>query len=265
MWLRDSANQLQSYKPLLHRNSSRDSLASLFRGAINLQARYIRTAPHCNAFHPPIESNRRKSNDGWSGGDNVHPMYDKKDVFECKYELDSIAAFLQLSHDYYTTTADKEFFAKFGWADAVKVLVKAATALLAGTYNEDGSVRISPFAFERTSPSASETVNNHGVGSPVKDGTGLVRSFFRPSDDSCIYQLFIPANMMFSRYLGSCAEIMQPIDPEMARKMTDFSASVRAGVEKYGKTNHSIFGEMYAYEVDGYGSFNAMVGPSVSQ
>ncbi|CAI4220237.1 unnamed protein product [Parascedosporium putredinis] len=59
--------------------------------------------------------------------------------------------------------------------------------------------------------------------------------------------------MMFSRYMAACADIMQEIDPDLATKMSGFAGVVRAGVERYGKFKHPEFGEMYAYEVDGYG------------
>lgn len=92
----------------------------------------------------------------------------------------------------------------------------------------------------------------------MKSGTGLVRSAFRPSDDATIYQLFIPANMQFSSYLGRSAKIMKAHDADLANKMSHFAASVKKGINKYGKVNHAKFGEIYAYEIDGFGSSNLM-------
>ncbi|KAF6803805.1 hypothetical protein CSOJ01_10643 [Colletotrichum sojae] len=258
MWLRDSSNQLQSYRSLLVRNSSSDSLASLYRGLINLQARYVRNAPHCNAFQPPEESQIAPTPNEYGAADHIFPAYPAYSFFECKYELDSLAAFLQLSHDYHTATADKDFFGRFSWAKAVAVLLNTTDALLTGTYAADGTLNPSPALFERRDTSASETLSNKGNGAPTQGGTGMVRSFFRPSDDSCIYQLFVPANMMFSRYLNSCAEIMDHIDSGMAERMRDASKRVRDGIEAYGKTNHPKFGEIYSYEIDGFGSHNVM-------
>jgi len=262
MWLRDSANQLQSYMPVLRYDPSPDSLASVFRGAINLQGRYIRTSPYCNAFQPPTEAvadGLEVEHNGWASRDVVSPSYNLQVVFECKYELDSLAAFLQLSHDYYSSTRDSEFFRRTRWVDTVDAIIGATSQLLEGTYSADGKVLRSAFSFSRTSDSASETVSNRGVGAPVKTGTGLVRSFFRPSDDSCTFQLFIPANMMFSRYLEACARIMGEIDLDKAGKMKEFAASIRRGIEKYGRVKHPDYGVMYAYEVDGFGSQALMV------
>ncbi|KAJ8128007.1 hypothetical protein O1611_g5630 [Lasiodiplodia mahajangana] len=258
MWLRDSANQLRSYKSLLKANASTDSLASLFRGGINLQARYIIQNPYCNAFQAPTESGLPPEHNSAADTDSVSPTYSSDFVFECKYELDSISAFLQLSWDYYEKTKDVEFFGKFKWIDAVKTILDVAEGLLVGTYGDDGSVNKSPYTFQRTTTAGTETLSNSGIGNPVKSGTGLVRSAFRPSDDATIYQLFIPANMQFSSYLGKCAEIMEAQDADIAKQMSGFAKSVKAGINKYGKVKHPKFGEIYAYEIDGFGSSNLM-------
>lgn len=105
-------------------------------------------------------------------------------MFECKYELDSLAAFLEISTNYYEATGDIDFFRKFQWVDAINTVLDTTQALLIGTYASNGSVNAVPYTWERTTTSATETLDNSGRGNPVQDGTGLVRSAFRPSDDS---------------------------------------------------------------------------------
>lgn len=183
MWLRDSANQMQSYLSLLTANSSYDSIASLYRGVINLQARYINEAPHCNSFQPPVESGLPPEQNQ-ALPDVFTPPVSNQTIFECKYELDSLAAFLEISTNYYQATNDIEFFRSFQWVDAINTILDTTQALLIGTYASNGSVNTVPYTWERTTTSGSETLDNEGRGNPVQDGTGLVRSAFRPSDDA---------------------------------------------------------------------------------
>ncbi|KAL1387440.1 hypothetical protein HDK64DRAFT_274583 [Phyllosticta capitalensis] len=257
MWLRDSANQMQSYLPLLKPSDSPTSLASLWRGVINLQARYVNTSPYCNSFQPPPESKLKREE---GTGDKVFPKYSNDTVFECKYELDSLAAFLEVSDNYYNATQDSAFFEKFQWVAAVQSVLKVAKDMMTPTYADDGRVNESPYSFTRQTDRASETLLNDGLGSPVLGGTGLIRSAFRPSDDSTIFQLFIPANMMFSRYLDSAANIVAALRSPPAgleQEMRDMAASLRRAITSYGIVD-SQNGRIFAYEVDGYGSRNIM-------
>lgn len=50
-------------------------------------------------------------------------------MFDCKWELDSLASFLQISVAYYQRTNDVKFFEKYHWIDAVKAAVDAAGAM----------------------------------------------------------------------------------------------------------------------------------------
>lgn len=183
MWLRDSANQMQSYLPLVTANSSYDSLASLYRGVINLQARYVIEAPHCNSFQAPPESGIPAAQNQVLP-DVFTPSVSTSIAFECKYELDSLAAFLEISTNYYEATGDIDFFRNFQWVDATNVVLETTEALLIGTYASNGSVNTSPYTWQRTTTSGTETLDNNGRGNPVQEGTGLVRSTFRPSDDA---------------------------------------------------------------------------------
>lgn len=66
--------------------------------------------------------------------------------------------------------------------------------------------------------------------------------------------------MMFSRYLESASQIMATIDgqADLANQMSTFASSIRAAITQYGIVTHPTYGQIYAFEVDGFGSQNMM-------
>ncbi|KAK4217643.1 hypothetical protein QBC37DRAFT_307666 [Rhypophila decipiens] len=264
MWLRDSASQIYSYLPFLEPSNDPDSLASLWRGLINSHSRYIVISPYCHSFQPPEESGIRPTVNGAFHNNNPQPPYDPKKVFDCKWELDSLASFLQISAAYYTRTKDLDFFAKYQWVEAVKAAVDASAAMRLGTYDKDGKVLPSAWTFTGYTNRGSETLTNDGLGNPVKEN-GMVRSGFRPSDDACIFQLLTPSNMMFAAYLEQASVIMEGLGKQhvegaanLTTAMRDLAKGIRKGISRDAVVHHRDFGEIFAYEVDGYGSANLM-------
>lgn len=263
MWLRDSANQLQAYVSLLKPNASFDSLASLFRGAINLQARYILESPFCNAFQAPDESGVLRSSS--MNSDRITPPYDYYKVFSCQWELDSVASFLQLSVDYATATKDYDFFKKGNWTKAVETILHTAESMTMGSYDELGNWLRTPYTY--CAPYGGTPINDC-AGSPHKGHIGLIRSYHRPSDDACTYQYLIPSNMMFSTALNASSQIMSHITPptspsNLTTWMQTMSLSIRHGITQHGTLHDPTFGQIFAYEIDGYGSTNQMDDPNI--
>jgi len=263
MWLRDSANQLQAYVSLLKPDDGKkgDTLASLFRGAINLQARYILGDPFCNAFQAPVESGiPRKSS---QNSDIIFPSYDYMQVFSCQWELDSVASFLQLSADYFAATQDHAFFGRHQWIAAVEKVLQITQSMTIDSYSDDGTWQHTPYTY--CAPYGGTPINECN-GSPHRGGIGLVRSFQRPSDDSCIYQYLVPSNMMYSVALNASADIMQRVQPpqsNLTQWMRTMSTGIRNGLEKHAVFPDPKYGRVYAYEIDGFGSAIHMDDPNV--
>ncbi|TDZ53673.1 Meiotically up-regulated gene 157 protein [Colletotrichum trifolii] len=261
MWLRDSASQVYSYLPLLEASDDKDSLASLWRGLINAHSRYIVISPYCHAFQPPPESGIRPTHNGAYVHNHPMPAYDPEKVFDCKWELDSLASFLQLSVAYAEKTGDWRFFGRHAWVDAVEAAVDAAGAMRLGTYSKDGKVEKSAWTFTGWTNRGSETLTNDGLGNPIREN-GMVRTAFRPSDDACIFQFLVPANMMWAKYLESASEIMAKLDGDRARNLTaamrEQAFGIRQGIDRDAIVYRPGYGDIFAYEVDGFGGANLM-------
>jgi len=110
-----------------------------------------------------------------------------------------------------------------------------------------------PFKFSRPSRTQSETVNLYGIGNPVKR-CGLIRSFFRPSDDSTILQFLIPSNAMAVVGLRGVANILdsQKVFRDLSKELKALASEVFKAIRQYGIVHHPQLGRVYAYEVDCY-------------
>ncbi|GEQ67514.1 hypothetical protein JCM33374_g1179 [Metschnikowia sp. JCM 33374] len=253
-WLRDSARQLSVFQPLIKHDKS---LKTLIKGAIRTQMNYIITAPYCNAFHPPPHSGVKKGN---TAHDDVFPSPDWRQVFECKYEIDSLASFLTLTNEYLVNSDHDLSVITTLWMRAFEKILAVLQRETRPSFDaETGFAMPFYYSFQRQTNIGSETLPLGGVGNPVNFNTGLVRSAFRPSDDATILQFFIPGNAhMLSELKGIMKNVFDQIEhtPETQRyaeitKM--FIEDIEKGIKEYGVVKHPKWGDVYAYEVDGYG------------
>lgn len=268
-WLRDSTNQLAQYQRLAKKDKQ---IENLILGAINTQAEYVIESPYCtntlydllsiailtlpslgNAFQPPHPSKLHPTDNGQS--DNVHPAYEPGKVFECKYELDSLAHFLSLGNQFYSHTGSTAFLNQ-RWYLALESLLQVLDQQSKSTFDEDTrSFKRQAYRFQRNTNTGTETLSLEGNGNPLNWGTGLVRSAFRPSDDATIFGFFIPANAMMAVELKRAAEMLTAAGkPHMAQTLKTRGEIIEKGVWEHGVVNHKKFGPVFAYEVDGYGS-----------
>lgn len=249
-WLRDSTNQLAQYQRLAKKDKK---IETLILGAINTQAEYVIESPYCNAFQPPPPSKLKASDNGQ--GDSVHPAYEPSQVFECKYELDSLAHFLRLGNQFYESTGSTAFLTQ-RWYHALESLLRVLDQQSQSTFDaKTGKFIRQTYRFQRNTNTGTETLNLAGNGNPLNYGTGLIRSAFRPSDDATNLGFFIPANAMMAVELKKTAEMLAAAGkPKVGDELKARGESIEKGVWEHGVVEHKKWGSVFAFEVDGYGS-----------
>ncbi|KAI9257192.1 hypothetical protein BDA99DRAFT_132963 [Phascolomyces articulosus] len=251
MWLRDSANQLLPYIDFVNQDLS---LKRLFLGLIYMQATFIKIDPYANAFNEPSSLATSAEFPG------MESSYSDQ-VFERKFEIDSLASFLGFSYQYWNVTGDASFVQSNDWMDAVETIIKTIHEQQEPTFNEEtGYPMDSYYRFFHNADRPTETQFLNGIGQPVKR-TGLIKSLFRPSDDATVYPFFIPGNAFMSVELARVAQLVQQNNAannqrlaDMAKEMTNLSKEIRNAIYKYAITDIPDFGKVFAFEVDGYGS-----------
>jgi len=238
MWLRDSSAQVWPYVPLCKED---EQLKQLIAGVINRHTKCILKDPYANAFY----KNERKKSE-WNS--DITQM--QRGIHERKWEVDSLCYPIRLAHAYWKETGDiTPFDAK--WLEAMALVIK--TFKEQQRFDSKG-----PYSFMRETPYATDTVPLSGYGYPVRPN-GLICSAFRPSDDATIYPYLVPANFFAFQSLAQLATIISSAKLTFDTNDLDkLMKDIATGLQNDAKVKHEKYGTIYAYEVNGYGSYNLM-------
>ena len=238
MWLRDSGAQVWPYLAFVHED---EALRKMIAGVINRQFKCILIDPYANAF-------------------NVEPIGPADDsdlpktspyVFERKWEIDSHCYPVRLAYAYWKKTGDTSVFGDL-W-------LKTAKTILATFKEQQRKEGHGSYTFLRRTDRQLDTKCVVGRGNPVKP-VGLIASAFRPSDDATTFEFLIPSNFMAVTTLQKMAEILSAVNGEnaMALECLALADEVSAALRQHAIVEHPVYGKIYAYEVDGFGSRQLM-------
>ena len=237
MWLRDSGAQVWPYVQLAN---SDPELKAMLAGVIRRQFKCIIIDPYANAFLDPHDPNPDHQ---W-----MSDMTDMKlELHERKWEIDSLCYPIRLAYHYWKTTGDASVFDE-EWLQAIELVLQ--------TFHEQQRKNGNgPYKFQRKTERQLDTMNNDGWGNPVNP-VGLIASAFRPSDDATTFQFLVPSNFFAVTSLRKAAEILATVNkkPELAEKCRNLAQEVETALKKYAIFNHPKYGQIYAFEVDGFGN-----------
>ena len=238
MWLRDSVAQVRPY--LVIAKEDKD-LSDMIAGLIERQFQFIKLDPYANAF------NETANNAGHQSDlTKMHPQ-----IWERKYEIDSLCYPVQLAYLLYKNTGRKDQFNQ--------TFVEGVDEILQVWETEQHHDDKSPYEFVRE-----ETLNTTWIFDNLRCGksgyTGMTWSGFRPSDDSCTYGYLVPSNMFAVVVLDYLKEIFTSLVPDADRfeRVSKLRDEIQDGIEKFAKIKNKAGDTVYAYEVNGLGDSHIM-------
>jgi meiotically up-regulated gene 157 (Mug157) protein len=239
MWMRDSTAQVWPYLALVKKDKE---LQQLISGVINRQVKCILKDPYANAFY----KDENKVSEWKSDLTTMQPG-----IHERKWEIDSLCYPIRLAYNYWKQTGDTSPFDN-QWKNAIQLILQ--TFKTQQRKNGNG-----PYTFQRTTAWATDGVPLGGYGYPVKP-VGLICSMFRPSDDATIFPFLIPSNFFAVVSLRQASIMIKQIfnGVSLANELTALANEVETALQQYAIINHPQYGKIYAYEVNGFGSFNLM-------
>jgi hypothetical protein len=238
MWQRDSAAQVWPYLPYAKQDPA---LQKLILGVINRQTQNTAIDPYANAF-----------NDGPTGQGHQDDLTQMNpNVFERKYEIDSLCYPVRLAYNYWKQTGDTSAF-DTAW-------IQAATSIVNTLQTQQRKNGPGPYSFQRVTPVATDTLPLGGYGNPIMP-VGLICSMFRPSDDATIFPFLVPSNLFAVLALKQIAEIAYTVlgSSSLASSAFNLATEVETAIRNYAVRYHPNWGPIYAYEVDGYGNASFM-------
>lgn len=229
MWLRDSTAQVWPYLTLAREDYA---LRELLAGVVRRQAACVRLDPYANAFYrDPVLGEWRDDHTEMRPG-----------VHERKWEVDSLLYFFRLSHGCWQQTGNASA-CDSDWLRAVEL----ALATLRAEQRPD-----SPYRFRRTCDFG-DSLTNAGRGDPTKP-CGLIRGAFRPSDDQTKLPYHVASNAMAVPALRNLAALLNHLDHgPIAAQATMLADEVAAALFANAIVRHPTHGEIWAYEIDGFG------------
>ena len=203
-------------------------------------------------------------------------------LWETKFEVDSLAAHLRLPSLIAEYSGRTDFLENETWQRAVRMAIDTLrsqqrgsreehvayeasndTTILPANLTENsewaqrfGTLQGGVYRFQRLDRSATETKADKGWGEPAKRN-GLVKSAFRPSDDATTLPFLIPANAQLAVALEKLTPLLEQTESmaDVAANARSFAAEIRSAIDQFAiRPNHLASGDIYAYEIDGYGS-----------
>jgi len=116
-----------------------------------------------------------------------------------------------------------------------------------------------PYHFERKTSWATDGVPLGGYGYPTKK-VGLIHSMFRPSDDATIYPFLIPSNFFAARSMENVIDILTKIktEKEFADECSLLLGDLHGALNIHAVAKHPVYGDVFAYEADGFGNHTFM-------
>ena len=234
MWLRDSGAQVWPYVQFAAQD---EHLRRMIAGVINRQFLSITIDPYANAF-----------NDGPTGG---HWMTDGTEMnpndHERKWEIDSQCYPIRLAHEYWKVTGDTSIFGD-KWIEGMRAILST----LREQQRKEGH---GSYRFTRVTDRQLDTKCCSGMGNPVKP-CGLIASSFRPSDDATTFEFLVPSNFFAVTSLRKAAEILETVNHDilMAGECRALADEVETALKENAVVYHPKFGNIYAFEVDGFGN-----------